>query len=93
MIILVTGGRDYADKDAVECRLGPHTTPKMINGDGTGADRLCREYALQQRMVDMAVWLAKHSGKRVIVEAFPGGAGTADCVRRAKAAGLEVRTG
>lgn len=29
-------------------------------------------------------------GKPDLVVAFPGGSGTADCVRRAKAAGVEV---
>lgn len=78
----------------------------IIHGDARGADRLAEEWAIRhgvpvkaypadwerdgraagpirnQRMLD--------EGKPDLVVAFPGGAGTADLVRRAKAAGVEV---
>lgn len=79
----------------------------VIHGGATGADSLADEWAVinwvdtevykpdwklngraagpirNQRMIDV--------GKPTLVVAFPGGAGTADMVRRAKAAGVEVR--
>lgn len=78
----------------------------IIHGDARGADRLAEEWAHKvgiqvepypadwerdgkaagplrnQRMLD--------SGKPDLVVAFPGGRGTADMVRRAKLAGVEV---
>lgn len=45
-----------------------------------------------QRMIDAAVQLRDKFGVRFIVAAFPGGRGTADCVKRARAAGLNVLT-
>lgn len=79
---------------------------KVIQGGATGADSFAKGWALimgideveykadwnrhgkaagpirNQRMLD--------EGKPDLVVAFPGGAGTADMVRRAKAAGVRV---
>lgn len=79
----------------------------LIEGDGRGADRLAGYWARRWRIDNLkfpAEW-RKHGsaagpirnqrmldeGKPDLVIAFPGGRGTADMVRRAKAAGVEVR--
>ncbi|WP_245576775.1 SLOG family protein [Kaistia adipata] len=87
--------------------LGPPEVSEVISGMATGADTLAAEWAERfgfplrkfpadwkahgraagpirnQRMID--------EGRPDLVIAFPGGRGTADMVRRAKAAGIEVR--
>ena len=79
----------------------------VIHGGAKGADDLADTWARQnhvERLIYEADW-ATHGnaagpirnqemideGKPDIVVAFPGGRGTADMVRRAKAAGIEVR--
>jgi len=122
MRVLVCGGRDYDDRDAVFRWLDqntPRTDPDKHGNDmpagvtvihgacRTGADRWADEWAVvnwcpieeypaqwdafgrgagpirNQRMLD--------EGKPDLVVAFPGGRGTKDMVRRAKAAGVPVR--
>jgi UDP-N-acetylmuramoylalanine-D-glutamate ligase len=115
MRVLVCGGRDFWDRDAISRAMMPYrpqpvTEPSehiLIVGGATGADALAEEWAdvwgmrkrvfpanwardgraagpiRNQRMID--------EGKPDLVIAFPGGRGTADMVRRAKAAGIEVR--
>lgn len=117
MRVLVCGGRDFRDRDAISRALMPYrpkpiTEPSehiLIVGGATGADALAEEWAdvwglrkrvypanwsrdgraagpiRNQRMID--------EGKPDLVIAFPGGRGTEDMVRRAKAAGIEVREG
>jgi predicted Rossmann-fold nucleotide-binding protein len=110
--VLVCGGREYADEEAVARALyaAREDTSQMIRciieGGALGADRLARKWASRcavpivtyqadwqthgkaagpirnQRMLD--------EGKPDLVVAFPGGRGTADMVRRAKAAGVRV---
>lgn len=79
---------------------------RLIHGAARGADRLSGEWARQAGVpvtTFLADW-AKHGkragpirnqqmlteGKPYMVVAFPGGVGTADMVRRSKAAGLNV---
>jgi hypothetical protein len=79
---------------------------RIIAGGAKGADTLAEEWAKIQELecvVYHADW-AKHGraggpirnqqmldeGKPNLVGAFPGGRGTADMVRRARAAGIEV---
>lgn len=79
----------------------------LIEGDGRGADRIAGYWARKNRIDNRkfpADW-TKHGraagpirnqrmldeGKPDLVIAFPGGSGTADMVRRAKAAGVPVR--
>ena len=116
MRILVTGGRDYADRDAVFAALDRvHQTRGItcvIHGGATGADALADAWA-NERSIDTLVFPAKwrdyaaggaldrSAGPRRNADmvarggadgavAFPGGAGTADCVRRCEAAGIKV---
>lgn len=78
----------------------------VIEGGARGADHLARTWARKQgipnksfpahwRVYGRAAGVIRnntmlHSGKPDLVVAFPGGRGTADMVRRAKAAGVEV---
>ena len=77
----------------------------LINGGAPGADALSSEWARGmeiQTMMFMADWIryGKKAGpirnqqmideKPDLVLAFPGGVGTADCVRRAEKAGIPV---
>ena len=125
MRVLVCGGRDYNDHDAVfgfldnfcvdnglryECDEYGNWLPKdivIIHGAcPTGADSLADQWAVvnwvqfvefradwktygnkagpirNQRMID--------EGKPDIVIGFPGGRGTADMLRRARAANIKV---
>jgi len=112
MRVLVCGGRDYNDREAVISVLSGIAGERMrpietiIEGGAKGADASGRAYAYitdaecetyeadwkrfgnragpirNQRMID--------EGKPDLVVAFPGGRGTADMVRRAKAAGVPV---
>lgn len=114
MRVLVCGGRDFSDRDAVSIALSPYRPEKitepsehiLIVGGATGADALAEEWAdvwgvrkrvfladwklhgraagpvRNQRMID--------EGKPDVCIAFNGGRGTADMVRRARAAGIPV---
>ena len=117
--VLVCGGRDYNDRNAVILALDNLSEPTeehilgsveitVIHGDcPTGADLWAEEWSIvnwsppcrypadwqthgraagpirNQQMID--------EGKPDLVLAFPGGRGTADMVRRANRAGIEVR--
>jgi hypothetical protein len=79
----------------------------IIHGGAKGADRLAGDFAFAAGITEevyLAKWdehgLAAgpirnqrmlDDGKPDLVIAFPGGKGTADMVRRARAAGVEVR--
>lgn len=78
----------------------------IVHGDARGADRMAQEWAVRHALIVYAVpadWSAhgraaghirnqvmldKH--KPALVVAFPGGRGTADMVRRARDAGIDV---
>jgi hypothetical protein len=115
MRVLVCGGRDYRDREAVAVALAPYKPAGaseasehiIIHGGAPGADTLadewCDVFGVRKR-VFRADW-NKHGraagpirnrrmleeGKPDLVLAFPGGRGTADMVRQAQAAGVEVR--
>lgn len=82
--ILIVGGATGADALAEEWAdvwgMRKRVFPANWNRDGRAAGPI-----RNQRMID--------EGKPDLVIAFPGGRGTADMVRRAKAAGIEVREG
>jgi hypothetical protein len=81
----------------------------IIHGGATGADYLAGKYAEWRNvdtMVFPAEWdlhgkaagplrnqRMLDEGKPDVVISFPGGKGTADMIRRAKAAGIPVREG
>lgn len=110
MRVLVTGGRDYSDAEAVWYWLdvlnAENQIDYVIHGGASGADTLASDWAdmngITQRVV-FADWAAHgraagpmrnqamlDSHFPTLVVAFPGGRGTADMVKRAKAAGIEV---
>lgn len=107
MRIIVCGGRDYADVEAVCLALRPYKLVKatVVVGDARGADKLAAMVAMDFGMpveVHEADWkgLGRSAGPHRNQEmvdagadlllAFPGGRGTADCVRRAQAAGIPM---
>lgn len=109
MRLLVTGGRNYQDKDhtfrVLDCIHQEKGIELVIHGDATGADALAKAWAEQNGIPQIAYpadW--KTHGRAAgpirnrqmlthqpdLVYAFPGGRGTADMVRAAKAAGVRV---
>lgn len=109
MRLLVCGGRDYNDRDAIYCALTElHPSVVITGGCPTGADVIAGAWAFPVVPLEVfpADW-AKHGkaagpirnqmmidkGKPDAVLAFPGGRGTADMVWRAKAAGIRVIDG
>jgi predicted Rossmann-fold nucleotide-binding protein len=105
MRILVTGGRTYADPEAVRVVLRELQPAVVIHGGAPGADRLADQWA-RANGVRVEPYPADWSrgpsagparNARMVAEsrpdlvvAFPGGRGTADMVMRARAAGVEV---
>lgn len=118
MKVLVTGGRDYADRTRVFAELNKllrlHGLFTVVHGDcETGADSFAHAWVEASKSIGRDIgerrfpadWypmgrLDKSAGPRrnqEMVEfgadlclAFPGGRGTADCVRRARKAGIPV---
>lgn len=106
MRLLVCGGRDYSDLDKVIAVLDSLQPTIIIEGGAKGADNLAWRWAKlrevevrtfkadwqrdgkaagpirNQRMLD--------EGRPDQVLAFPGGRGTADMVRRAELARIQV---
>lgn len=87
-------------------RKARHDCMRVIQGGADGADRLAREWCHRNFVTYLnfpADWKTHGKaagplrnarmiaeGKPDIVIAFPGGRGTADCVRKARAAGIPV---
>lgn len=107
MRVLVCGGRDYQDEVRVAAVLsGIGGISQIIHGGARGADDLARVWAIRSGIPDRqfsANWTRGRmagpirnqrmldEGKPDLVVAFPGGRGTADMVRRARAAGIAVQ--
>lgn len=107
MRVLVCGGRDYENFDVVRATLDSLKPSLIIEGGAAGADYCAAHWATKtgvpirtfpadwkshgraagpirnQQMLD--------EGKPDLVVAFPGGRGTADMIRRARAAGVPVQ--
>jgi len=94
--IIVTGGRDYKDAKRVQEVLTLFYPKTIIQGGAKGADHLARMFASEFNLkcvswpADWDQW-GKAAGPRrnkemilahpnAIVVAFPGGAGTENCV-------------
>lgn len=104
--VLVCGGRDFNDADAVFKFLDTLSIDAIIQGGARGADSLARRYAetrglpceefradwtkLRRAAGPIRNQTMLDQGKPDLVVAFPGGAGTADMVRRANRAGVRV---
>src|SRR5882672_7909105 len=111
MKVLVCGGRDFNDFDALCHELGgahaANAIVEVIEGGARGADQLAHDWAKLngvQTIAYLADWESHgraagplrnqrmlDEGKPDLVIAFPGGKGTADMVRRAKAASIPVK--
>jgi hypothetical protein len=107
MRVLVCGGRDYSDAQKVYDVLCGICPTSIIHGNAAGADDLADSWAKANNVPVIpfpADWgtFGKQAGPirnqqmldkgaPELVVAFPGGRGTADMVRRAEAAGIEVR--
>lgn len=105
--VLVCGGRDYDDVEFVYAVLDEIKPAFVITGGATGADEIAEMWADERgaHLVRMpANWSTYgkaagpsrnqqmiDEGKPNLVIAFPGGFGTANMIRRAEAAGIEVR--
>ncbi len=101
--IIVTGGRNYSNYTAVSMALRALEPTLVIHGDCSGADTLAKQWAINNKIEHdphPANW-TKH-GKAAgpirntdmldlypmaIVVAFPGGAGTKNCINTAKQKG------
>jgi hypothetical protein len=68
--------------DHTGCTNVPFPADWKAHGRSAGPKR-------NERMITLAA-SHKRDGHTVVVLAFPGGRGTADCVRRAKAHGLDI---
>jgi len=103
---LVCGGRDFADRQWLIKVLDTMRPDVIIQGGADGADLIAKEWAMSRgksywtfpadwdshgnaagpiRNRQMVEW-----GKPNVVLAFPGGKGTANMVKLAKAAGIDV---
>lgn len=101
MKVIVTGGRDFEDKEMVARSLSALNPTLVVEGGARGADRLAREWAKANNVPFETVeadWskfgkMAGHKRNRQMLElhpeatvlAFPGGRGTANCVAQAEA--------
>lgn len=106
MRVLVTGGRSYNDWEAVCEHLTSLRPTVVIQGGANGADCMARRWA-QANNVPIITYEANWGlgptagpirnnfmlvdSMADLVLAFPGGRGTADMVRRAKAAKVTVK--
>lgn len=104
--VIVTGGRDHEDWQMVQDVLELFDIGLLIQGGAKGADRLGRAYAKLMNIECVTVEAAwKVFGPKAgplrnremldkypnaVVIAFPGGRGTADCVRQAVAKNMVV---
>jgi len=110
MRVLVTGGRFWKNKDITFSFLDKiHellTITTLIHGDAKGADRLCRDWAIEKE-IEVETYPAdwKQYGNKAgpirnqqmldqshpdLLVAFRGSTGTAHMKRIAKKAGLEI---
>jgi hypothetical protein len=110
MRLLVCGGRNFADVNAIEAALETihEKTPitLLIHGGARGADKLASEWA-KRNNVEVKEFPANWErfgpsagpirnkqmlveGKPDVVVAMPGGPGTTDMVKQARAHGVKV---
>lgn len=114
MIVVVTGGRTYANRPKIDAELTAYQPSMVVEGGSSGADFHARWWAAKrevpcltfpaqwstegkkagpmrnERMLRFAATLAHAVKSQLVVVAFPGGAGTKDCISKAKAMELRV---
>ena len=104
--VVVTGGRGFIGRDEIFYALDDVRPVALASGGATGVDAIAKDYAEARGIPFTeypADW--RTHGRRAgplrnrtmldgfkpdLVLAFPGGRGTADCVRQARAAGIPV---
>ena len=102
--VLVCGGRDY--RGDVAGVLSPLPITLLINGAAMGADRIAEDWARHNEINYLGVpakWRGVgHKGagpmrnsemlkwEPDLLVAFPGGSGTANMVKQARAAGIPI---
>lgn len=105
MKIIVTGGRDYSDALKVHSTLDHFNPSTVIHGDCSGADTLASDWAIKNNKIEISYPYPSGMGKAggpirnrqmcedhpdAMLLAFPGGKGTASCIREAKKLGMKV---
>lgn len=106
MRVIIAGGRDFADYEAVKEAVvaSGFEVTEVVSGDYRGADGLGRRWARENKVRVRpfpAAWAkyGKSAGPKRNEQmaayadaliAMPGGRGTADMVARAKAHGLQI---
>ena len=101
--VLVCGGRTYDDAFRVRLELNKIRPARIIHGGARGADYLADCYAEMEGIDHRSYPIRRphedgyrrnqrmlNSEPIDLVLAFPGGSGTADMVRRARAANIPV---
>lgn len=104
--VIVTGGRDFSDKEKVFSALTEINPDTVIQGGANGADSLARDFAKSnnKKLITFhADWKAhgKSAGPirngemlkanpEAIVVAFKGGAGTENCVLQAETLNMKI---
>jgi hypothetical protein len=103
--IIVTGGREYSDKEKVYSVLDHFNPDVVIHGDCRGADSLASNWVKDNNKKEIPYPYPSQYGKAggpirnehmcsdhtdATLIAFPGGNGTASCIRIAKKLGLKV---
>lgn len=101
--VLVCGGRTYANAAHVNAILSLFGVERLVHGDADGADKLAKAWARSRGIpedpypiqrpgengFDRNTRMLKERREHLnMVLAFPGGNGTADMVRKARAAGV-----
>lgn len=105
--VLVTGGRDYADRDALYAVLDELRPTVIIHGNATGADTLAHDYAEKHHTIEIKTpapfkYIGPVAGilRNIymldhfhpdLVVACPGNSGTENCIRNALVRGIRVR--
>lgn len=106
MRVLVTGGRDYADREHVFRVLAALDPREVAQGGARGADALalewcrlhhvrCTTYKADWELYGRAAGMRRNVDMLLdfdpeLVVAFPGGVGTKGCIREARARGFVV---
>lgn len=99
MRVLVTGGRDYRDREAVWRKLDEIQPSVVIHGGASGVDRAAGAWAQARGIPEIVMpyaktfgvrggpirngWMLEHCNPNIVL-AFPGGKGTENMVQQAK---------
>lgn len=103
--IIVTGGRDYNDKEKVYAVLDNLDPEIVIHGNCSGADTISKMWAIEKGKTQIPYPYPSKYGRAggpirnkqmctehpdAVLVAFPGGRGTANCIKEAKLLKIKV---